>query len=218
MPLEKVIPSGCKIKFKSNNFAESNIIRRTKPALIKNRIRQCSKKCSKLREEIRECKKKKNNKKFHQLQSFLQWVHGIIFNSKQKVFKTTKANKLKKTNQTYYFKTTSVSRKPDDDNWKDKMINNLSSNPLNTVGKYLFHRGPNFAIFLSFTPIIYYITGTISVTQLEKTSLEKLTVLNTMPQSMMSSQNSQPNPKPYCPSSPKNKGMFYTTLGKMTSI
>ena len=58
----------------------------------------------------------------------------------------------------------------------------------------------------------------ISVTHLEKTtSLETLTVLNSMPKSRMSSLNSQPNPNVYYLTSQKKKGNPYKTLEKMTA-
>ena len=70
---EKVIPSGCRIKFKSNNFVESSITRKAVLALINNRIRQCYKKISKLREGITGCKR--NIPNFIDNEHFLQQVY-----------------------------------------------------------------------------------------------------------------------------------------------
>ena len=53
---ENVIPSGCRIKFKSSNYVESSIIRKAELAIVNKRIRQCNKNIDKLKEEIVKCK------------------------------------------------------------------------------------------------------------------------------------------------------------------
>ena len=138
---EKVIPSGYKINFKSNNPAESYTIRKAGLVLINNRIKQSNKKISKLWEEITQCKRKIKNSTNNK--TFLHPLHGFIFHSQDKVFKTTKAKQVKKKKQLINHvtsKTTTTSRQPDD----DKMMENGSTtSPANhLLGHTLLQKGP----------------------------------------------------------------------------
>ena len=89
--MKKAFPVAVKIKFKSNNFAESNIIRRAELVLF-NKNQTMPQQISKLREEITECKRKIQNSINNK--TFLHQVDGFVFNSKGKVFKTTKGNQV----------------------------------------------------------------------------------------------------------------------------
>ena len=53
MPSEKVIPSGCKIKFKSKNNFKRNIIKYTELQLVNNRIRDYHNKIEHLSNEMK---------------------------------------------------------------------------------------------------------------------------------------------------------------------
>ena len=177
---EKVIPSACKIKLKNNNFAESNIIKRAELALINNRIRQCNKKSSKLRQEITECKRKIKNSINNE--SFFYLVYQ---------FKTNTANQMKKLTKLITSKSTTAVKESDDDKLKE---NGFTTSPGNHVP---VQRSPCSKkvhnLKSTHAPLPYLTTSlllNVHVTQLEKTtSLEKLTVPNTMPKSRMCLQN-----------------------------
>ena len=67
-----------------------------------------------------------------------------------------------------------------------KWVYNLFSKPLNSAEKFPLQKGQKFAIFPSPTPTIEYISATEHICDSigEKASLEKITVLNTMPKSI----------------------------------
>ena len=95
MPSEKVIPSGCRIKFKSKNNFERNIIRNAEQQLVYNRIRDYQNKIEHLGNEI---KVRKNSLK-HSIENDMlsTQIEQFLLQSKEKTFRSTRSTQIKKT-------------------------------------------------------------------------------------------------------------------------
>ena len=146
------IPSGCKIKFKSNNFAESYTIRRVELAIFHTEFNNATRKISKCREKRTECKKQIKNSINNEFPSLSSWIHPQL---KRKHLQNYQSQASKKLTKLITTKTATASREPDNDKLKEK--NGSTTSPGNHLP---VQKGPKFIICPSFIHIINYITAT----------------------------------------------------------
>ena len=96
---QNIVPKGVKLKLKQfNSFQEKQILCKTHRSILNSQVRQCNKIIKDLKSQItiiiNRVKCKSSNKDFNN-------ISNLITKSKEKVFKTTKHNQIKKISTSY---------------------------------------------------------------------------------------------------------------------
>ena len=153
---QNIVPKGVKLNIKQfSTFQERKIICKTHRSILNSYVRQCNKIIDNLEVQISKIKTSINSK--CNSKDFID-VCNIIYKSKEKVFKITKAAKLKNSPTYKDNQDTGTLQYPDI--IRKKWVINMSSKPLSNGEQSLLQKGPKFAVSSSKVPLTKYIAVT----------------------------------------------------------